>query len=418
VTRGEVGHGKDYRQAESAGGRAGEETGLHPDGGNLYLQVGPSGSKSWLFRFMLKGRARGMGLGPLADISLAGARSLAGVCRRQLHEGIDPIEARNAQRAAAKLDAARSMTFRQCAEACIASYKAGWRSGKHGRQWAKTLETYAFPVFGDLPVQQVDVALVMKVLEPIWKTKTETASRIRGRIEAVLNWAKTRGYRSGENPAAWKGHLENLLPKRSKVRKVKHHPALPYGEIGPFMAGLRAQEGVAARALEFTILMAARSGEVRGARHVELDADALMWTIPGERMKSGREHRVPLSAPAQAIVIEMRKHTVDDLVFPGHKAKRPLNEGVMLEVLDRMGYGHLTVHGFRSTFRDWAAEQTAFPSEVVETALAHAVGDKVEAAYRRGDLLEKRRQLMEAWAAYCAAPAKAGEVLQMRRAGE
>jgi integrase len=310
------------------------------------------------------------------------------------------------------------MNFRQCAEAYIASHRTGWRSEKHAKTWSATLEAYAFPVFGDLPVQQVDVALVMKVLEPIWKTKTETASRLRGRIEAVLNWGKTRGYRGGENPAAWKGHLENLLPSRSKVRKVKHHPALHCGEIGAFMAALRAQEGIPARALEFTILMAARSGEVRGARHIELDADALIWTIPGERMKGGREHRVPLSAPAQAIVIEMRKHAVDDLVFPGHKAKRPLNEGAMLEVLDRMGHGHLTVHGFRSTFRDWAAEQTAFSSEVVEMALAHAVGDKVEAAYRRGDLFEKRRRLMEAWAAYCAAPAKAGKVVPMRRAGE
>jgi integrase len=392
--------------------------GLYPDGGNLYLQVGPSGSKSWLFRFTLNGRARAMGLGAQADISLAEARSWAVTCRRQLHEGIDPIEARNIQRAAAKLDAARSMTFRQCAEACIASHRAGWRSLKHAKDWSAMLEAYAFPAFGNLPVQQVDVALVMKVLEPIWKTKTETAARLRGRIEAVLNWAKTRGYRSGENPAAWKGHLENLLPKRSKVRKVKHHPAQPYGEIGPFMAALRAQEGIPARALEFAILTAARSGEVRGARREEINADATVWTVPASRIKGGREHRVPLSGPAQAIVVEMRKHTVDDLVFPGHKARRPLSDHPMLKVLDRMGYGHLTVHGFRSTFRDWAAEQTAFPSEVVEMALAHAVGDKVEAAYRRGDLFEKRCRLMEAWAAYCAAPAKAGEVVQMRRAGE
>jgi integrase len=256
------------------------------------------------------------------------------------------------------------------------------------------------------------------VLEPIWKTKTETASRLRGRIEAVLNWAKTRGYRSGENPATWKGHLENLLPKRSKVRKVKHHPALPYGEIGLFMAALRAQEGIAARALEFAILTAARSGEVRDARHVEADSDALTWTISGERMKGGREHRVPLSAPAQAIVIEMRKHAMGELMFPGNKARRPLHEGAMLEVLDHIGYANLTVHGFRSTFRDWAAELTNFPSEVIEMALAHAVGDKVEAAYRRGDLFEKRRRLMEAWAAYCAAPAKAGEVVQIRQASE
>ena len=312
-----------------------KKPGLHPDGGNLYLQVGPSGSKSWLFRFTLDGRARAMGLGALSDISLAEARSLAGVCRRQLHEGIDPIEARNAQRAAAKLNATRSMTFRQCAEACLASHKAGWRSGKHGRQWAKTLETYAFPVFGNLPVQQIDVALVTKVLEPIWKTKTETASRLRGRIEAVLNWAKTRGYRSGENPATWKGHLENLLPKRSKVRKIKHHPALPYGEIGPFMAALRAQDGIAVRALEFTILTAARSGEVRGARHVEVDSDALTWTIPAERIKGGREHRVPLSAPAQTIVIEMRKHAVDELIFPGHKARRPLSDHAVLKILKK-----------------------------------------------------------------------------------
>jgi integrase len=267
-------------------------------------------------------------------------------------------------------------------------------------------------------VHQVDVAMLMRAIEPIWTAKVETASRLRGRIEAVLNWAKTRGYRSGENPATWRGHLENLLPKRSRVRGVQHHAALPYGEMPGFMAALRAQEGIAARALEFTILTAARSGEVRGARWAEVDMNASLWTIPAGRTKQNREHRIPLASAARAILMKLHETTEGDFVFPSVKQGRPISIMPMPKLLPRMGRDDITVHGFRSSFRDWAAEQTNYPREVVEMALGQAVGDKVEAAYRRGDLFEKRRKLMEAWASYCAAPVKGGKVVQMRRASE
>ena len=392
--------------------------GLHPDGGGLYLQITKPGVKSWLFRFMLNGKARAMGLGPLADVSLVHARGLAGACRRQLLEGVDPIEARRAQRTAAQLEMLKAVTFQQCAEAYIAAHKPGWRSAKHAEQWPNTLKAYAYPVFGALPVQQIDVALVMRMLEPIWTAKTETASRVRGRVEAILDWAATRGYRRGENPARWKGHLENLLPKRSKVSKVKHHPALSYREIGTFMAALQAREGIAARALEFVILTASRTSEVTGARRGELDNEAKIWTVPEGRTKGEKEHRVPLSAPASAIAKSMLKFDGTEFIFPGGRAKKPLSENAMSALLERMGRDDITVHGFRSTFRDWAAEQTNYPREVAEMALAHEVEDKVEGAYRRGDLFEKRCRLMDEWARFCSTPVKSGKILPIRGVSE
>jgi integrase len=387
--------------------------GLHPDGGGLYLQITRAGVKSWLFRFMLNKKARAMGLGALVAVSLADARGQATACRRQLQEGIDPIEARKTRKAAAQLEAAKALTFRQCAEAYISSHKAGWRNAKHRAQWPSTLESYAYPEFRSLPVQQVDTALVLKVLEPIWTTKPETASRVRGRIESILDWATARGHRRGENPARWRGHLENLLPKRAKIRRVRHHPALPYAEIPAFMADLRAREGVAAKALEFTILTAARTSEIVGARPGELDRDVTAWTVPEGRIKGGKEHRVPLSVPAAAIASEMLQ-LGGEFIFPGGKARKPLSNNAMLALLERMGRDDITVHGFRSTFRDWAAEMTNYPREVAEMALAHVVEDKVEGAYRRGDLFEKRRRLMEEWARYCATPAKGGKVVPIR----
>jgi integrase len=392
--------------------------GLHPDGGGLYLQITKAGVRSWLFRFMLNGKARAMGLGPFPDISLSEARASALECRRLRREGIDPIEAQKARKAAAKLDAAKALTFRQCADAYISSHKAGWRNAKHRAQWPSTLEAYAYPEFGNLPVQQVNTGLVMQVLEPIWTSKPETASRVRGRIEAVLDWAAARGYRQGDNSARWRGHLENLLPKRAKVRKVRHHPALPYADLPAFMADLRSREGVAAKALEFTILTAARTSEVVGARPGELDRDVKTWTVPEGRIKGEKEHRVPLSAPAGAIAKEMLKLERSEFLFPGGKAKKPLSENAMLALLERMGRDDITVHGFRSTFRDWAAEMTNYPREVAEMALAHVVEDKVEGAYRRGDLFEKRRRLMEAWASYCAKPVKSGKVVPIRGAAD
>jgi len=376
---------------------------MYADGGGLYLQVTGSGAKSWIYRFSLHGSAREMGLGSLSIIGLQDARTKAGECRRLRSEGIDPIEARRALRDQAMLDSAQALAFKEAAAAYIAAHRAGWRNAKHAAQWENTLATYAEPVIGALSVQAIDTTLILKVLEPIWRIKPETASRLRGRIETVLDWAKVRGYRTGENPARWRGHLDMLLPAPSKVRPIKHHAALPYGELADFVHALREREGVAARALEFTILTAARTGEVIGATFDEINTSDSIWMVPAPHMKSGKEHRVPLSGRAIAIVEQMNfsREARDGFLFPGGRRGRPLSNMAMAALLERMGRGDVTVHGFRSTFRDWAAESTNFPSEVVEMALAHAVGSKVEAAYRRGDLFEKRQQLMDAWERYC-----------------
>lgn len=376
------------------------EPGMYADGGGLYLQVTNAGARSWIYRFSLAGRAREMGLGPLALLGLQEARAKALEARRLRHEGVDPIEARHAAHMRQQLDAAKAVTFKECAEAYIKAHRAAWRNDKHAAQWESTLATYAEPVFGSLSVQAIDTALVLKVVEPIWATKPETAGRVRGRIEAVLDWATVRGYRTGENPSRWRGHLDKLLPARSKVRKVVHHPAMPYSELPSFLAELREQQGVAARALEFTILTAARTGESIGATWEEINLADKVWIVPAERMKAGKEHRVPLCTRALAILDEMKvdRDPSEQFVFPGGRRGKPLSNMGMAMTLRRMGRDDLTVHGFRSSFRDWAAERTTFPSEVVEMALAHAVGDKVEAAYRRGNLFDKRRRLMQQWA--------------------
>ena len=397
--------------------------GYYADGGGLYLQVGPTGAKSWVFRFRESGKLREAGLGATHTFSLAEAREKALQYRKARHDGIDPIEARKAERSKKLLDAAKAMTFRQCAEAYIAAHQAGWRNAKHGAQWGATLSTYVYPSFGELPVQAVDVGLVIKAVEPIWPTKPETASRVRGRIESILDWAATRGYRQGENPARWKGHLENLLAAPSKAKRAvrlanskgEHHAALPYAEIAAFMVSLREQEGVAARALQFAILTAARTGEVIGAQWTEINVAERLWTIPAERIKAGREHRVPLSDVALAILEKMAASRSGVFVFPGGKADRPLSNMAFLMLLRRMGRGELTAHGFRSSFRDWVAEKTSFPAEAAELALAHAVGNKVEAAYRRGDQFERRRELAEAWARYCCEPEPMGRVVKLAR---
>lgn len=392
------------------------KTGWHGDGGGLYLQVSSFGTKSWIFRYTLAGRTRPMGLGPVDTVSLAAARLEAERCRQLLREGVDPIEHRKAARAARLAEAAKRRTFRECAEGYIKAHSAGWRNAKHAQQWENTLKTYAYPVFGDLPIDAVDAGLVVEALEPIWTVKTETASRLRGRIERILDWASTRGYRSGENPARWRGHVQNLLPAPSKVRKVKHHAALPYTEVAGFLADLRGQDGVAALGLEFLILTAARTQEVIGARWDQFDLDAREWAVPAEIMKSGKPHRAPLSAAALAVLESAPKVERSGFVFPGGRAGRgPLSNMAFLELLRRMKRDDITVHGFRSTFKDWAAETTGYPNEVSEMALAHAVGDKVEAAYRRGDLFEKRRRLMDDWAGYCSTVERAtAEVVSLR----
>jgi integrase len=391
--------------------------GYHGDGGGLYLLVGRTGARSWVFRYRVDGRLREMGLGPVHTIGLAEARQRARECRMKRIDGIDPIEEKRATRLAAQLEATKAMTFKGCAEAYIKSHSAGWKNPKHAAQWPSTLEMYVYPIFGRLSVQGVEVGLVMKALEPIWTTKPETASRVRGRIESVLDWATARGYRKGENPARWRGHLENLLPKKTKVRRVEHHAALPYTELGEFIAELRQQEGVAARGLEFAILTVARTGEVIGAKWSEINLAERLWTIPAERMKAGKEHRARLSDAVLAILEEMQKIRRNDYVFPGGKSGHPLSNMAFLMLLRRMGRGDLTAHGFRSTFSDWCSERTNFPTEVREMALAHTVSDKVEAAYRRGDLFQKRRQVMDAWARFATTtPTIAAEVVPIAAA--
>lgn len=392
-----------------------KKPGLYADGGGLYLQISKSGARSWLFRYMLAGRSREMGLGPLRIVSLAEAREKAAHCRKLLQGKIDPIEARDSKRGHEALEAAKAVTFAECAQAYIDSHRAGWKNAKHAAQWETTLKTYVYPVFEKMPVQGIDTTLVLKVLEPIWTTKAETASRVRGRIESVLDWARVRGYRTGDNPARWRGHLAELLPPRSKVQTVQHHPALPYAEMAEFIAELRKPRGVAALALEFLILTAARTGEVIGAKPGEFDHKEKIWTVPAERMKAKREHRVPLSPRAFKILEEVLTGNGGSYVFPGARSKSPLSSMAMLALLERMGRPELTVHGFRSSFSDWAAERTNFPSEVREMALAHRIPDKAEAAYRRGDLFEKRRRLMTEWQRYC--ERKPGAVVSIAAAG-
>lgn len=378
--------------------------GYYCDGGGLYLQV-HGGSRSWVYRYMIAGRTREMGLGPLHSVSLAEARIKAAAARKLKTDGVDPLEARRSEgerkRLAEAEAAAKRVTFKDAADRYIKAHSAGWKNAKHAAQWPSSLETYAYPVFGEVAVDLIDTGVVLKALEPIWLVKPETASRVRGRIESVLDWARVRGYRQGENPARWRGHLDHLLPARSRVRKVEHHAALPFAEVGAFMRVLRAQEGAAARALELTILTAARTSEVLGAAWREIDLEAKVWTVPAERMKARREHRVPLCPEAVKLLEAQRKLATSELVFPGAKADAPMSNMAMLMLLRRMKRGDLTAHEFRSTFRDWAAELTTYPNEVVEMALAHTIGNNVEAAYRRGDLFERRRQLMADWGGYC-----------------
>jgi integrase len=379
--------------------------GRHGDGGGLYLDIHPVGKKgtagaSWIYRFMMDGRrSREMGLGPFPDISLAEARDLAQECRRQKLKGIDPLDARNAARDAKRAEAAKKIKFKDCAQKYFDANRAGWRNPKHAVQWMASLETYAYPVIGDLPVGEIDTGHITKILEPIWATKTQTASRVRGRIESVLSYATTHGWRQGPNPATWRGHLANVLPKPSRVAKVEHHPALPWKEIGGFVAELRRQGGMAADALELAILCASRAGEVVGAKPEEFDLNERVWIVPPGRTKAHREHRVPLSEPALAIVRRWAAACGDHL-FPGNRKGTHLNTRAFFELLRALGRADLTTHGFRSTFRDWSAE-TGRPADIAEAALAHTLGDKTVAAYQRGDLLERRRKLMDDWAKFC-----------------
>jgi integrase len=387
---------------------------LYGDGRGLYLQVAPAPTKedprrvtkAWVFRFMIAGRARKMGLGEVDRIQLADVRKRAYAAWLQAQDGIDPIEERNARKAAVAVEKAKSMSFRECAEGYIQAHQSGWKNSKHGAQWVSTLETYAYPIIGSLPVGTVEDAHIIKILQPIWTTKTETASRVRGRIEKVLDRARALKLRTGENPAKWKGHLDQLLPARSTVAPVTHHAALPYRELPAFMQKLRSRESISTRALEFTILTAARTGDTIGAKWNEISESDRTWTIPGARLKGRRgarknDHVIPLSDRALAILHGLPRE--GEYIFPGGKAGSGLSNMAMDQLLKGMGYESTvaTVHGFRSSFKDWCSEQTSYPNEMSEMALAHTVSNKVEAAYRRGDMREKRRRLMQDWADYC-----------------
>jgi integrase len=379
--------------------------GRHADGGGLYLVVSKNGEgRSWMFRTRRDGKLRDMGLGGWRSVTLEKARRKAAALREAFLDGRDPLAEKRQARQAERVAEAKATTFEQAAQAYIRAHRAGWKSPKSLVSWEHTLSAFAYPVIGKLPVDAIDTDLVMKVLDQeitdgpdgkpasLWSARPETASRLRGRIESILDYARVIGQRQGENPARWRGHLDHLLPARQAVAKTVHHPALPYPEIADFMAELRARDGIAARALEFTVLTVARTGETIGATWGEINLEARLWTIPGTRMKAGKEHRVPLANAALAVLAGLKREGAR--VFP-------VSNMAMTMLLRRMGRDDLTVHGFRSTFSDWCTELTNFSAEVREMALAHAVSDKVEAAYRRGDLFQKRRELAAAWAHYC-----------------
>ena len=379
------------------------ENGRHADGGGLYLSISPNGGRRWVFLYRWHGKATEIGFGSARDVTLARARKLAKDARGRLAEGINPKEARKPLEGA---------TFGECADRLIAAMRPSWRNGKHAAQWEMTLREYA-GALRRLPTHTITTDDVLSVLKPLWNEKPETASRLRGRIERVLDAAKAQGLRTGENPARWRGHLDQLLPKRQRLTR-ENHVAMSYGDVPAFIGDLQSREATAALALEFTILTAARRNEVLGARWDEFDFERAVWTVPAHRMKAGREHRVPLSGRALAIVNALRQADGREFVFAGHKPGKPLSGEALRMVLRRMKLDDVTVHGFRSAFRDWAAECTNFPNEVCEAALAHAVANKVEAAYRRGDLFDKRRKVMDAWTAFCETSKGAGTVVPMR----
>jgi integrase len=375
--------------------------GRYGDGRGLYLQVTPTGVRSWVLRYERNGRERMMGLGPVGDFTLDEARERARKARQLLKDGIDPLDARKAERSRqateAALAAAKNKTFREAAEQYFKFHSPKWTNAKHAAQFLSTLAMHAYPVLGKLPVAAIDKTLVLKVIQPIWQDKNPTASRVRNRIENVLDYAKVQGWREGDNPAAWEGNLEHALP--APGGQVKHHAALPFTQAHDFVVQLHKREGVSARALEFLILTATRTSEITGARWSEIDLKAKLWTIPAVRMKAKKEHRVPLSARAIEILKSLPRES--DFVFPGGRKGTAMGGTAIVELLKRMGRADVTVHGFRSTFRDWAAETTTYDNFVVEMALAHKIGNAVEAAYRRGDLFNKRTHLMADWAKYC-----------------
>lgn len=387
--------------------------GLYGDGAGLWLKVTATGTKSWIFRYTRDKKTTDIGLGSIRDVGLADARQAAAEQRKILMLGDNPIELKKTAAAHQALAKAISMTFQQCSGAYIEIHRHGWKNPKHKQQWENTLSTYCYPLIGQLSVADIDTGLVIKCLEPIWITKNETASRLRGRMEQILSWATVSKYRTGENPARWRGHLDMILPRPAKVQKTKHHAALPYAEISTFNSALRLHEGMASKCLEFTILTACRTNESIGATWAEIDLEQKLWIIPAERMKAEREHRVPLSSRCMEILSELPR--LNDFVFVGGRGNKGLSNMAMAELLKRMEYRDITVHGFRSSFRDWAAERTNYPHELCEMALAHTIKNQAEAAYRRGDMIEKRRRVMEDWLRFIESPITIGNVTAIRK---
>ncbi len=398
-----------------AGGRltaraaASTKPGRYGDGDGLWLVVSPTGARKWVYRFTWLGKVTEMGLGPAGAVPLAEARRLRDEARRTLASGANPIEARRDAKVRARFT---KPTFGEIADVLIEAKGAEWRNEKHKAQWVMTLRDYCATLRAK-PVDEIDTEAVLGVLKPIWLEKPETASRLRGRIEAVLDAAKAQGHRAGENPAAWRGHLAHLLPKRGKLTRG-HHAAMPYDDVPAFIAKLRERDAIAAMALELCILTATRTNEVLGARWSEIDFESKVWTVPAERTKPGRPHRIPLSDRALAILEKLAEAKTGKLVFPGQRKGKSLSSMAMEMVIRRMKVENATVHGFRSSFRDWAGNETHFRREIAEAALSHVIGDKAEQAYRRGDALEKRRVLMDAWAAHCE-PKTGSNVVALRR---
>lgn len=391
------------------------KAGIYLDGDGLRLQVKKAGTKSWLFRYQLNGKTREMGLGSLRNVSLRQARFKAGQARQLLIQGIDPIAHKKANQH--KTANANTWTFDRCAEEFIKAKSHEWTNEKHTEQWRATIRQFCSPVLGSLPVNQINTGLVMQVIEPIWYEKTETASRVRGRIENILSWATVRGYREGMNPALWRGHIEHLLPNKNKTTQPKHHPAMPYQDVGAFMDEIKHKVSISAKALQLTILTATRTSEVIGAKWDEINSQTGVWTIPAQRMKANREHRVPLSK--QALNLLDNLPFKQDWLFPSVQDGKHISNMAMLKFLKRdMRHPTLTVHGFRSTFRDWCAEQTSYPRELAESALAHVLSDKTEAAYQRGDLLQRRQKLMQSWANYCTTVQVAAEIVTIGKVGK
>jgi integrase len=417
--------------------------GLYSDGNGLYLQItaakdGDYVTKSWIFRYAVgsgrEKREHKMGLGGYPLVPLAMAREIAIECSLKRLRGIDPLEERETQKREKAVATAKTITFEKAAEQYIAAHRAGWRNVRHATQWPSSLRAYVYPILGEMAVRDIDTGLVMRVLQPIWTMKPVTAGRLRGRIERILGWAKVNGYREGENPARWTDNFDHLLPQHAKIRKVDHHPALPYAQVPSFMTELRTRTGTSAKLLEFTILTTARTKESIGTKWSEIDFGAKVWTVPPERMKGGREHKVPLCDAAMAIIEQMRSLRQGDYVFPGDREGKTLGHTAMLDVIERLnihrekvglprwgdpkeGNEHVVPHGFRSSFRDWVSEETDFPGDLAEAALAHIKGDKAEAAYKRGTMFQKRRKLMDAWAAYCADETDNAKILRHNSGG-